>query len=132
MLADASRFQSVTLRLTFWFCAVFTVLSAAVFGLVYTILATSLRTTAENDLRENLVEFAAMYGNKGLAGLQGEFDREAESDGPDTVFLLLLGPVYCPGPRRRDYGCQSSHRGEHVCRSTSDRVVNGGGAAPAA
>ncbi|NOY82118.1 MAG: HAMP domain-containing protein [Kiritimatiellaeota bacterium] len=92
MRPHAGRFQTVTFRLTFWFCAVFAVLSAAVFGLVYAILATSLRSTAEQDLRENLIEFAAMYGNRGLAALQGEFDREAESDGPATVFLVLLGP----------------------------------------
>ncbi len=92
MRTDAGRFRTVTFRLTFWFCAVFVVLSAAVFGLVYAILAMSLRSAAEQDLRENLIEFAAMYANRGQAALQGEFDREAESDGPARVFLLLLGP----------------------------------------
>ncbi len=84
--------RTVTARLTLWYCAVFAVPVLAVFVLVYSILARDLNQRVNQDLVDDLAEFAELYRTRGLAALQAEFDREAASDGVEVISLVLFGP----------------------------------------
>ncbi|NOY81447.1 MAG: HAMP domain-containing protein [Kiritimatiellaeota bacterium] len=84
--------RTVTARLTLWYCAVFAVPVLAVFTLVYSILARDLNQRVNQDLADDLAEFAELYRTQGLTALQAEFDREAASDGVEVISLVLFGP----------------------------------------
>lgn len=83
-------FQTTTFRLTFLNLAVFTILSVAVFLVVYASLALRLQKQMDKVLLTTAEESAAIYRQQGIAALQYEFEREAESQGSGRVFFRLL------------------------------------------
>ncbi len=83
-------FQTTTFRLTFLNLGVFTTLSVAVFLVVYASLALRLQKQMDKALLTTSEESAAIYRQQGIAALQYEFEREAESQGSGRVFFRLL------------------------------------------
>lgn len=83
-------FQTTTFRLTFLNLAVSTILSVAVFLVVYASLALRLQKQMDKALLTTAEESAAIYRQQGIAALQYEFEREAESQGSGRVFFRLL------------------------------------------
>jgi heavy metal sensor kinase len=84
--------RTTTSRLTLWYLGVFSVLSVAVFLVVYVSLASHLRDQTDNEIMDSAKEFATLYGERGIKALQDEFTREAESRGTRRVFFQLLSP----------------------------------------
>ncbi len=81
---------TTTFRLTGWFLAVFGVLSVLLFVVVYATLSAHLADLTDQELDDTLTEFAALYRERGLPAIQGEFKREAASQGTSRVFFALL------------------------------------------
>ncbi len=88
----ADFLRTATFRLTLWYTAVFGGLSLVVFLIVYVSLISHLREQTDNQLLNTAEEFAVLYQDHGVAALQAEFRREAESRGIKRVFLRLLTP----------------------------------------
>lgn len=85
--------RTTTFRLTLWYLVVFSALSVAVFLVGYVSLALRLQDQTDKDLLDMSREFAALYQQHGVKALQAEFTFEAESQGRDRVFFLLLSPT---------------------------------------
>lgn len=87
---SASNFlQTMTFRLTIWYLVVFSVLSVAVFLVVYVSLTFRLQDQADYELFNELKEFSELYQARGISVLQTEFVREAESQGTGQVLFQL-------------------------------------------
>jgi len=88
----SNPFRTVTFRLTFWYAALFGVLSLAVFLFVYITLTSSLRHRMDVELLDKANEFEALYTTHGIESLRAEFKRESVSRGIKNVFFRLLSP----------------------------------------
>lgn len=86
----SSFLRTTTFRLTLWYLGLFSVLSVAVFLVVYVSLAVRLQAQTDNELLDKSKEFATLYREHGIKALQAEFTREAESQGTGRVFFQLL------------------------------------------
>jgi heavy metal sensor kinase len=85
-------FSSVAFRLVLWFTALFAILSAVSFTLVYYVLTSSLISRADEDLMEDIGEYEELYAEEGIKALEDEFEAEVESEGADRVFFVFLSP----------------------------------------
>jgi heavy metal sensor kinase len=85
--------RTTTFRLTVWYLGVFSVLSVAVFLLVYVSLASNLQDQTDNEIMDTAKEFATLYREHGVKALQDEFTREAESRGTRRVFFQMFSPM---------------------------------------
>lgn len=88
----ASFLRTTTFRLTLWYLGVFSVLSLAVFVVVYMFLASRLYDQTDNEIMNTAKEFEALYREHGVKALQAEFTREAASRGIGRVFSELISP----------------------------------------
>ena len=79
----------MTFRLPIWYLVVFSVLSVAVFLVVYVSLTFRLQDQADYELFNELKEFSELYQARGISVLQTEFVREAESQGTGQVLFQL-------------------------------------------
>lgn len=84
--------RTTTFRLTLWYLGVFSLLSLAVFGVVYVFLAAHLHDQTDNELMNTAKEFKTLYKEHGVKALQAEFTREAASRGTGRVFFELISP----------------------------------------
>ncbi len=83
-------FKTVTFRLTLWYTILFSILSLAVFTIVYVSLTWHLLAQEDNELLATAKEFSSLYDERGIRALQAEFQREAKSRGIRQVFFSLL------------------------------------------
>ena len=91
---SGARFlRTTTFRLTLWYLGVFSILSLAVFGIVYVFLASHLHDQTDNELIDTAREFKTLYLEQGVKALQAEFVREASSQGTGRVVFELLSPA---------------------------------------
>ena len=88
----SSFLRTTTFRLTLWYLGVFSILSLAVFGVVYFLLASHLHDQTDLEIEDTAKEFSALYREHGLDALQSEFAREADSQGRERVFFELRSP----------------------------------------
>jgi heavy metal sensor kinase len=84
-----SLFKTTTSRLTLWHLGIFSLLSVAVFGVVYLSLASHLQAQKDREIIDKAKEFGSLLREHGIAALQSEFDRESESRGTRRVFFRL-------------------------------------------
>ncbi len=84
-----SLFKTTTSRLTLWHLGIFSLLSVAVFGIVYLSLASHLQAQKDREIMDKAREFGVLFHEHGIAALQAEFNRESESRGTRHVFFLL-------------------------------------------
>ncbi len=83
-------FRTVCLRLTLWYTLLFGLLSLGAFLLVYIHIAHGLRLRTDDQLRATVREFVQTRKERGLIGLQNEFNLEAAATGKERIFFRLL------------------------------------------
>ena len=86
------RSRSVVSRLTLWYGLICTLVSIAAYTLLSIKLDQNINRRVEHDLENEIIELKSIYAEKGLNGLQEEFDRESKADGLKKVFFRLLSP----------------------------------------
>lgn len=84
--------RSVVSRLTLWYGLICTLVSIAAYTLLSIKLDQNISRRVEHDLENEIIELKSIYAEKGLNGLQEEFDRESKADGLKKVFFRLLSP----------------------------------------
>ncbi len=82
--------RTVTARLTVLYALLFSLLSLAVFVLLYLHLSSSLGTRMDERLQDIAREFTELYRTGDMQALQAEFGRESEARGSRRVFFRLL------------------------------------------
>ena len=89
---SANFLRTTTFRLTLWYLGVFSLLSLAMFVVVYLFLASHLYDRTDNEIMNTAEEFETLYEQQGVRALQAEFTREAASRGTERVFFELISP----------------------------------------
>jgi heavy metal sensor kinase len=94
MLFDKLRSLRRTLafRLTLWYAAIFTVSSVLAFFFFYLQIASILRERTDQELLDDIEEFAGLLEAKGLEDVKQTMVLEANEDGVKEVFYRLLTP----------------------------------------
>lgn len=87
-------FRKVTFKLTLMHLTLFAAASLTVFLLIYFSLASTLRARVDEDLRDDVREYEALFNSKGLKRLQKEFINESKANGSESEFYLLLSPQH--------------------------------------
>ncbi len=87
------RSRSVVSRLTLWYGLICTLFSIAAYTLLSIKLDQNISRRVEHDLENEIIELKLIYTEKGLAGLQEEFDRESKADGLKKVFFRFVSPA---------------------------------------
>jgi len=82
--------HTATFRLTIWYLGVFSLLSIAVFAVVYVFLASHLNENTDREIMDTANEFSTLYREHGVKALESEFIREAASRGTGRVFFELV------------------------------------------
>src|SRR6266480_136609 len=82
--------RNIGVRLGLWYAFVFTLSNVALFALAYYLLAAAIGTKDREVLAARLREYAAVYGNSGLAGLRNAIQQEEGSQ--KTYFVRLVSP----------------------------------------
>ena len=82
--------HTATFRLTIWYLGVFSLLSIAVFAVVYVFLAAHLYDNTDREIMDTANEFSTLYREHGVKALESEFIREASSRGTGRVFFELV------------------------------------------
>ncbi len=77
-------------RLTFWYAAIFVVFSGTAFLLFYLSIDSILSNAIDEDLEEDISEFAMLLSSHGIERVKREIEREVMSDDPKDIFLRLL------------------------------------------
>jgi len=84
--------RTLAFRLTLWYAGIFTVSSIVAFFLFYLQIASILRYRTDEELLDDLKEFAALLETKGMEELTETMIVEANEDGVKEVFYRLLAP----------------------------------------
>jgi signal transduction histidine kinase len=82
--------RNIGVRLGLWSALIFALGCLGLLALAYFVLATALGGKDREVLQARLNEFAAVYGNGGLAELRNVINQEER--GPKTVFVRLVSP----------------------------------------
>ena len=92
MLFDKLRSLRRTLafRLTVWYAAIFTASSLLAFFFFYLQIASILRERTDEELLDDIEEFSALFGEKGVDEVKQTMILEAKNDGEKEVFYRLL------------------------------------------
>ena len=94
MLFDKLRRMRRTLafRLTVWYAAIFTASSLCAFFFFYLQIAAILRERTDEELLDDIEEFSALFGEKGVDEVKQTMILEAKEDGEKDLFYRLLSP----------------------------------------
>jgi len=83
--------RSFTFRLSAGYAALFMLSAVILFGLLYLLLASTLRSHNQEVIEARLRECAAVYDNGGLPSLQDFVQRNGDSDKIKSFFVRLAG-----------------------------------------
>jgi signal transduction histidine kinase len=83
--------RSFTFRLSVGYAALFMLSAVILFGLLYLLLASTLRSNNQEIIEARLRECAAVYDNGGLPSLQDFVQRNGDSDKVKSFFVRLAG-----------------------------------------
>lgn len=81
--------QSLALRLTLWYAAIFALSSAAVFIFLYFLISTTIAQRTDQDLYEDLDEFAAFLSEGGIERVKTEMALDTKETEAETTYLRL-------------------------------------------
>jgi heavy metal sensor kinase len=84
--------RTLAFRLTVWYAGIFTVSSVLAFFLFYLQIASILRERTDEELLDDLKDFAALLDAKGVEEVEQTMVLEAEEDGVKKIFYRLLTP----------------------------------------
>jgi heavy metal sensor kinase len=103
--------RPLALRLTLWYAGIFAVSSVAAFGLLYALIVSVVRERTDDDLEEDMEEYAGFMRNEGLDRVRSEIKTETSgSSADDAGFQIwtkgdrvltagLGGPDAAPSPQ---------------------------------
>lgn len=92
MCSNEKTRRSVVARLTFGYALICILFCAAVFMLVSVRVKANTVKRIDQMLADEVREFSGIYQKEGLAGLQAEFEREANASGSSSLFCRFLSP----------------------------------------
>ena len=81
--------QSLALRLTLWYAGIFALASALVFIFLYLLISTTITQRTDQDLHEDLDEFAAFLSEGGIERVKTEMALDIKEAETETAFLRL-------------------------------------------
>lgn len=84
--------HTLALRLTLWYAGIFTASSILAFAVVYALMVAVVQKRADEDLREDLAEFAAFMQSGGLERIKAEMMLETQGQEASDVFFRLWTP----------------------------------------
>lgn len=84
--------HTLALRLTLWYAGIFAVSSTLAFALAYVLIAEVVREQTDEDLREDIQEYAAFMRLGGLDRVETEMSVDSEGGEGHQVFFRLWGP----------------------------------------
>ncbi len=84
-------FHTTTVRVAFWYTALFSLSSFGLFGISYFYLHSTLNRFTDSELVETASELGRLYQESGMEALRSELQREAKSWGQERAFFLLRG-----------------------------------------
>jgi heavy metal sensor kinase len=79
-------------RLTAWYAAIFAVSSGLAFLIVYFVVVAVVQDRTDNDLREDIEEFASFVEEGGIERVKKELAIETQGDEAEVVYFRLWQP----------------------------------------
>jgi heavy metal sensor kinase len=94
MLFDKLRSfrRTLAFRLTIWYAGIFTACSVLAFFIFYLQIAAILRERTDEELLDDLKDFAALLDARGVEAVKQTMVLEAKQDGVKEIFYRLLTP----------------------------------------
>ncbi len=83
--------RSLALRLTLWYAAIFAATSVLAFAAAYALIAVALAERTDEDLRQDLDEYAELWHRDGMAGVTKEMALDTQGDEARKSFFRLSG-----------------------------------------
>ncbi len=81
--------HTLALRLTIWYAAIFATSSVLVFVFVYLLISTFIAQHTDQELQEDIDEFAVFFKTQGIARVKTEMVLETKYQEAEQVFLRL-------------------------------------------
>ncbi len=85
------RPRSLALRLTLWYSGIFAISSALAFAVISALLVATVQDRLDEDLGEDVAEFAALYHSDGQARVEHEMRLDTKGDEAEKSFFRLWG-----------------------------------------
>src|SRR4029450_4562814 len=83
------RRHSLALRLTLWYAGIFASACALAFAFVYALIVATVRDRLDEDLGEDIEEFAALYRSEGQGRVEHELRLDTQGDEAGKSFIRL-------------------------------------------
>ena len=83
--------STLALRLTLWYAAIFAVSSVVAFAFVYVLVVGFIAERTDEELREDITDFAALYAQEGIARVGREIALDTQGEEAEKVFFRLWG-----------------------------------------
>lgn len=84
--------HTLALRLTIWYAGIFCLSSILAFTLVYALMVSVVQELTDEDLEDDIEEFAVLMQSGGLDRVMTEMTAETEGEEAEDSFLRLWGP----------------------------------------
>ena len=81
--------QTLALRMTIWYAAIFAVSSILVFVFVYLLISTFITERTAADMQADLGEFAVFFQTDGIERVKAQMDLDTKHQEAEQVFLRL-------------------------------------------
>ncbi len=84
--------HTLALRLTLWYAGIFAASSILAFVFVYTLMVSVVQERTDEDLQEDIAEFASFWETGGLERVETEMLLESQGEEADHAFFRLWAP----------------------------------------
>jgi len=81
--------QTLALRLTIWYAAIFAVSSVLAFAFAYALIAAFVAERTDEDMQEDIGEFATMFRQEGMGRVRKEIALDTQGKEAEKVFFRL-------------------------------------------
>ncbi len=81
--------RSLALRLTLWYSGIFAACSALAFAFIYVLIVASVRDRLDEDLADDVSEFAALYRSGGLERVEHEMQLDTKGEEAEKSFFRI-------------------------------------------
>ena len=82
--------QTLALRLTIWYAAIFAISSILVFVFVYLLITTFIAERTDAELQEDMSEFATFFRTDGIARIKTEMALDTKHQDAEDVFFTVV------------------------------------------
>jgi heavy metal sensor kinase len=87
--------RPLALRLTLWYAGIFAVSSIAAFGVLYALIVSVVRERTDDDLEEDVEEFASFMQEGGLERVRSEIETETSGSSADDAGVQIWSGKEC-------------------------------------